>query len=71
MATTREQLHQMIDELPADHFDAAAHAIWLLSVPEDDEPATDRDHAAIAVTREAHARGELVPHEEAMRELGL
>jgi hypothetical protein len=71
MATTREQLHAMIDRLPADQFDAAAHAIWSLSIPEDDEPVTDEDREAIRLGREEYRRGETIPHEEAMRRLGL
>jgi hypothetical protein len=69
MATTREQLHAMIDKLPSDQFDAVAHAIWELSIPEDDEPVTDDDLAAIARGREAHRRGETISHAEAVRML--
>lgn len=71
MAITREQLHEMIDALPADQFDAAAHAIWALSIPEDDEPVTDEDREAIRRGREEYRRGETVPHDVAMRRLGL
>jgi hypothetical protein len=71
MATTREQLHAMIDKLPAEQFDAAAHAIWALSVPEDDEPVSDEDREAICAGREEYRRGESIPHDEAMRKLGL
>jgi hypothetical protein len=71
MATTREQLHEMIDALPADQFDAAAHAIWALSIPEDDEPVTDEDREAIRLGREEHRRGETIPHDDVIRQLGL
>ena len=71
MATTREQLHEMIDALPSEQFDAAAHAIWALTIPEDDEPTTAEDLAAIAEGRAEYRRGETVPHDEAMRQLGL
>lgn len=71
MAITREQLHEMIDALPADQFDAAAHALWALSIPEDDEPVTDEDREAIRLGREEHRRGKTVPHDVAMRRLGL
>ncbi len=66
MSTTRERLHEMIDELPADQFDAAAHAIWALSVPEDDEPVTEEDRGDLAATHQAYLRGDLVPHDEAV-----
>jgi hypothetical protein len=61
----------MIDNLPAEQFDAAAHAIWLLTVPEDDEPTTEADLAAIAAGREAYRRGETISDEDLRRELGL
>jgi hypothetical protein len=71
MATTREQLHTMIDALPAEQFDAARHALYLLTIPEDDEPLTDEDLEAIKEGREAYLRGEAIPHEGAMRRIGL
>ena len=71
MAITREQLHEMIDALPADQFDAAAHALWALSIPEDDEPVTDEDREAIRLGREEYRRGDTVPYDVAMRRLGL
>ncbi|MDP8908349.1 MAG: hypothetical protein M3N47_04365 [Chloroflexota bacterium] len=71
MAATREQLHELIDALPAEHFDAAAHALWALTVPEDDETVTDENLDAIRLGREGYRRGETIPHDEAMRRLGL
>lgn len=71
MATTREQLHEMVDALSDDQFDAARHALWELSIPEDDEPVTAEDLEAIREGHEEYLRGELVPHEEAMRQIGL
>ena len=71
VATTRERLHEMIDELPASQFDAAAHAIWALSVPEDDEPISDEEREALDGAHEAYLRGDFIPHDEAMREIRL
>jgi len=71
MATTRERLHEMIDELPAEQFDAAAEAIWALSIPEDDEPVTDDDREAIRLGRDEHRRGETISHEALLQSLGL
>jgi hypothetical protein len=71
MATTREQLHAMIDQLPADQFDAVAHAIWALSIPEDDEPVTDEDREAIRAGREEYQRGETLSDADVRRTLGL
>ena len=39
----------------------------LANAPEDDEPLTDEDLAAIERTRVAIARGELIPHDEMVR----
>jgi predicted transcriptional regulator len=70
MATTREQLRQLIDTLPDDRLDEARAALTMLNVPDDDEPTTAEDLAAIASGREAYQRGELIPHEELKREMG-
>lgn len=40
------------------------------SCPEDDEPTTEDDLAAIARGREAFARGELISHDEVARRAG-
>jgi hypothetical protein len=71
MATTREQLHEMVDALPADQFDAARHALWILTIPDDDEPVTDEEREAVRAGREAYARGEYVTNDELKRRLGL
>jgi hypothetical protein len=41
-----------------------------MEAPEDDEPVTPEEEAAIAEAREAVARGEVTSHEELARELG-
>jgi len=79
MATTRERLHALLDELPDERLDEAEAAIAelaapfrpLAEAPEDDEPLTDEDLAAIERGREAYRRGETIPHDVAMREIGL
>jgi hypothetical protein len=71
MATTREQLRKLLDELPDDRLDEARAALALLNVPDDDEPTTAEDLAAIARGREAYRRGETIPDEVVRRELGL
>jgi hypothetical protein len=42
----------------------------LLEAPEDDEPETPEEAAAVQEAREVHARGELVRDENLDRELG-
>ena len=79
MTITREQLHELLDEIPDDQLDQAAAALAAVTespyrpldqIPDDDEPYTEEDLAAIAETRAAHTRGELIPHDEAMRSIG-
>ena len=70
MATTRERLHALLDELPDDRLDEAGAALSLLNIPDDDEPTTAADLAAIARGREAYRRGETIPDDVVARELG-
>jgi hypothetical protein len=69
--TEREALHTLVDALPKERLAEALAAIRLLSIPEDDEPITDEERASLDATHEAYLRGELVPHDVAMRELGF
>lgn len=64
MATTRDQLRKMLDDIPDDRLDEAGAALTLLSVPEDDEPLTDEELESIREGRVAYARGEAIPDEE-------
>jgi hypothetical protein len=71
MATTREQLRKMLDELPDDRLDEARAALALLNIPDDDEPITAEDLEAIARGRDEYRRGETIPGDVVRRELGL
>lgn len=80
MATTRERLHELLDEIPEALLDDAEAAIAALAAPpyrplseapEDDEPLTDEEIEAFREGREEYLRGELIPHDQAMREIGL
>lgn len=54
--TTKERLHQLVDQLPASEVATAARVLEALpatadplaSAPEDDEPTTDADRDAIS-----------------------
>ena len=78
MATTRERLHALLDELPDDRLDGVEVAIAALmapvrsieEAPQDDELLTDEDLAAIAETRAELARGETVSGHAVRREFG-
>jgi hypothetical protein len=69
--TDRAELHALVDAIPEDRLKEAIAAVRLLTIPEDDEPVTEEDREALRRGREAYARGELIPHEAVMRELGL
>jgi hypothetical protein len=69
--TDRTELHVLVDAIPDERLAEAKAAIELLVIPGDDEPVTDEERASLDATHEAYLRGELVPHDVAMRELGL
>jgi hypothetical protein len=79
--TAKEQLHELVDELTEpeanralvlvkkEHEDPLLRAI--ANAPEDDEPWTDEDEAAMAEVRADDAAGvPTIPLEQVMRELG-
>lgn len=82
MATTREQLHDLIDTVPDDRLDDMSQALAALAVlthtpathaldvPEDDEPVTLEDLVAIAEGHAAYARGEAIPDDRLVLDSG-
>jgi hypothetical protein len=82
MTDPREQAHHLIDRLPESQVSALVGlletivdpvAVALRNAPIDDEAETDDEKRSVAETRDWLARrgGKGVPHEEAMRRLGL
>lgn len=83
MVETRDQLHQLVDELPAENFGATARALRrlraikprpsleeiLARVPS--EPLTEDDRLAIAEARADVAAGRVYSDAEIRRDLGL
>lgn len=79
--TTREAIHRIIDELPEselgdvqlylDYLRSGRDPLLLalLNAPEDDEPETPEEAAAVAEAREQYYRGEYITAEQAKREL--
>lgn len=81
--SVREEVIRMVEELsdsdlavvkrmlqgllPAQETEEDPLRAFLESCPEDDEPTTEEDLAAIASGREELARGELIPHEEILQ----
>lgn len=76
--TTREELHQLIDELPEQDAQRLLSDLRrrsggelprsLREAPFDDEPVTDEDRAALAEAEEDFAAGRVVSHDEIRRE---
>ncbi|MHB8574342.1 MAG: hypothetical protein ACYDCQ_03330 [Dehalococcoidia bacterium] len=58
--TTKAELHELVDALPDELANEAAHRLQALAVPIDDEPVTAADLAAIAEAREEIARGDVL-----------
>lgn len=78
--TNREKLHRLVDQLDeaevtptlrlveTQRHDPLLHA--LANAPEDDEPWTDADEAAVAESRADFAEGRTLSHEEMLRKHG-
>ena len=81
--TIKEELHRLIDELPASEARTARRFLEylrnvgsdpllraLMEAPEDDEPETEEERAAVQEAREQLARGEAIADDEVWRRLG-
>lgn len=70
----KRTLHALVDQLP-DHrvalllrgLQGDRTALYLASIPDDDEPVTDEDRAAVAEAEESMRSGRLIPHDEMVR----
>lgn len=67
MALSREQLHRVIDHLPAEKLPAVADLIEKL-IDEDDEPVTDAEIAEYKRIRQEMRNGDFVPFDEVFGE---
>jgi hypothetical protein len=82
-AEARTKLHDLIESLPSDEVPTALRVLEALNstsdfiplalrdIPFDDEPETDEERAAVAEARREIEEGKGIPHDEAMRRLGL
>jgi len=79
MATTREELRALVDTLPDDLLDEVRDAISAIAdapyrplseAPEDDEPLTDEEIAALDEGHEEYLRGETISGDAIRREFG-
>lgn len=84
MIGDKDELHRLVDELPVGEVQAARRFLEYLrdrggdpllraleNAPEDDEPETPEEEAAVKHARESVKRGEVVSDEELRRRLGL
>ena len=82
MTDPRQQAHQLIDRLPETQLSALVGlletivdpvAAALRNAPMDDEPETEEEKQGVAEARDWLTRrgGKGIPHDEAMRRLGL
>ena len=81
--TTLKDLHTLIDWLPESAQEEARQillghlkkhnpvAYALFTAPEDDEPETEAERAAVAEAYAAIDRGEIISHDDLIRELEL
>ena len=79
----RTELHHLVDELPESEIAVAKRFLAylrdvqdpvlqaLLEAPEDDEPETEDERAAVAEAYKDLKAGRVVSHEEIKREFGL
>jgi hypothetical protein len=82
-AEARTKLHDLVESLPSEDVPTALRVLEALSstsdpvplalrdIPFDDEPETDEERAAVAEAYRDIEEGKGVPHDEAMRRLGL
>jgi hypothetical protein len=82
MSETRQHAHELIDHIPESQLSTAVGllekildpvTLALLNAPIDDEPVTEEERAEVAEAHEWLKRngGKGIPHDEAMRQLGL
>jgi hypothetical protein len=82
MSETRQHAHELIDHIPEAQLSTAVGllekildpvGLTLLNAPIDDEPETEEERAEVAEAHEWLKRngGKGIPHDEAMRRLGL
>jgi hypothetical protein len=82
-AEARTKLHDLIESLPSEDVPTALRVLEALNstsdsiplalrdIPFDDEPETDEERAAVAEALREIEEGKGIPHDEAMRRLGL
>lgn len=79
-AHTKQQAHELIDRMAPGQVSAVVGLLEIMldpfaralaNAPYDDEPVGEEEAREIAASKAALARGETIPHEEILAELGL
>ncbi len=81
-ANPKQELHDLVDRLSDENLaEALDYVRWLISdaaphdalavVPIDDEPETEEERAAVGCALEQLQTGDVIPHAQVRRELGL
>jgi len=80
VSSEKQQLHELIDQLPPERSGAFLRVLHslaadpvllsLLNAPLDDEPYTEQQRREDAEAEESIARGEGIRHEDILREFG-
>jgi hypothetical protein len=68
--TTKERLHELVDELTERHRDDAMLQT-LASAPVDDEPSSPVEDRSAQAALDAYHRGEAISSDELKRDLGM
>ncbi len=78
---SRQTLHELVDRIPEEELPTAQRFLEYLAVspayraalsaPPDDEPVTEGDAAAIARAQGEIRTGQIVSHEDVLRDFGL
>lgn len=80
MGETRKRAHEVINLISETHLASIVEmlekmldpvSLTLLNAPYDDEPVTEEEAREVAEAQEWFKHNEGIPHEEAMRRLGL
>jgi hypothetical protein len=68
--TTKDEIYAIVDSLTEDQLEAARQVLLDLAIPEDDEPLTADELAAIDRMDRARESGSLIPHDQLRRRRG-
>ena len=72
MPATKQQLHEVVDQLPEDQVDTAYRVVVALSLYDlDHQSETPELAQQLTEAIAEHERGESIPHQELLREFGL